>query len=48
MPVDHPAPIMAPTRRIPVRLLSLALGFLVTLGLLMAVRHVTNLSGLLP
>ena len=47
MPVDHPAPILAPMRRSYFRTLSLALGFLVTLGLLLAMRHLFNLSGVL-
>lgn len=47
MPVDYPAPIPAPTRRTPLRSLSLAVGFLVTLGLLMAAQHLVDFSGLL-
>lgn len=47
MPVDHPAPIPVPTRRIQLRTLNLALGFLVTLGLLMALYSAVNLGALL-
>ena len=47
MPVDHPAPILAPIRRTRLRTLSLAFGFVVTLGLLMAARQLFDLPGLL-
>lgn len=47
MPVDHPAPISAQTRLIEVRLLKLALGFLVMLGLLMLLHRAFGLGGLI-
>lgn len=47
MPVDHPAPILAPIRRTRMRTLSLAMGFLVTLGVLMMLRQMVDLSGVL-
>ena len=47
MPVDHPAPIQAPNWRMPMRLINLALGFLLTTGVLMALRSVINFGGTL-
>jgi hypothetical protein len=45
MPVDYPAPTPAPTRHWQLRLLNLALGFLVTLGLAMALTPVFDIGG---
>ncbi len=47
MPVDYPAPPPAPTRRTHLRSLSLAVGFLVTLGLLMTLQNLGHFSGFL-
>lgn len=38
MPVDHPAPIVAPQRRTHLRTLSLTFGFLGALGIMMALQ----------
>jgi hypothetical protein len=47
MPVDHPALPPAPVRRTHLRTLNLALGFLLTLGLLLALRSSFDFSTLL-
>ena len=46
MPVDYPAPIPVPTRRMHLRKLNLALGFLGTLGVLMALHAVFDFDHL--
>ena len=46
MPVDHPAPVPLPTRRMYARTLNLALGFLGTLALLMALNAVFDFGKL--
>jgi len=47
MPVDHPAPVSTQTRLIEVRLLKLALGFLVLLGLAMLLHRAFGFGGLI-
>ena len=47
MPVDHPAPISVPSRPMQLRLLNLALGFLLTLGLLMLIHPIINIGAVL-
>ena len=47
MPVDHPAPLPVQTRPMQLRLLNLALGFLLTLALLMLLHPMFNAGAML-